>query len=341
MSLKLLGHIGSPYSRKLRSYLRYKQIDFQWIQTNTPEAMELPASKIPIIPVVYFKDENFGIGHTDSSPLIKSINNTYEKRSTSPNEPVLSFLCDLLEDFADEWVNKMMFYYRFKYNGNHNSRFLLLATNPSMDDQELNEFSKMFENRQTETLSKVICSNNECCKFLEQNYVKILQIWDSILSSNNFLFGSRPSSADFSFFGQFSQLVLVDPTPREVASRNSLRVRPWCELMEDLSGMDITTNSWIHKDFLMNSQPHQDLFKEVNDIYLPLLKANYIALEEGKDEYSVRLEGIVWKQSTSRYHKKCLRNLVGSYQSLSSDDKDFVRRIGINMGICNNLSSHL
>ena len=341
MSLKLLGHIGSPYSRKMRSYLRFKQIDYQWIQTNTPEAMELPASKIPIIPVVYFKDENFGIGHTDSSPLIKSINNTYGNISTSPNEPVLSFLCDLLEDFADEWVNKLMFYYRFKYNGNYNSRFLLLATNPSMDDKELNELSTIFENRQIETLSKVICSNDECCKFLEQNYVKILQIWDSILSNNNFLFGSRPSSADFSFFGQFSQLVLVDPTPREIASKNSFRVRPWCESLEDLSGMDITTKSWIHKDLLMTSKPHQDLFKEVNDIYLPLLKANHIALEEGKDEYSVRLDGIVWKQRISRYHKKCLHSLVESYQNLSSNDKDFVRRIGINMDICDNLSSHL
>ena len=341
MTVKLLGHLGSPYSRKIRSYLRYKQIRFEWIQTNTSEAMELPASKIPLIPAVYFDNENFGVGHTDSTPLIKLINDRYTERTTTPDDPVLAFLCELLEDFADEWLNKMMFYYRFRYNGIYNSRFLLLATNPSMDERELEEFAKMFENRQIRVLSKLICVDDKCCQFLEKEYLRTIKILDALLSQSSFLFGTRPSSADFAFFGQFSQLVITDPTPSKLASENGFRLRPWCELMEDLSGMDLSTKNWLERHILKTSKPQQDLLQEVNNIYLPMLNANFMAFKNGKNEFSVILKGVQWKQNINKYHVKCLHNLCNSYKSLTSEDKDFVKFLGINTVIFENISSRL
>ena len=73
MSLKLLGHLGSPYSRKFRAFLRYKQIPFEFIRSQTEEADLLPKSKIPIVPAIYFPDESYATGHTDSTPLIRRI----------------------------------------------------------------------------------------------------------------------------------------------------------------------------------------------------------------------------------------------------------------------------
>ena len=201
MSIKLVGHVGSPYSRKLRAYLRYKQIPFEWIQSNTSKVLELPPPNIPIIPVVYYEAENYSIGHTDSTPLIQSMNKTYIRRSTSPSDPALGFLNHLLEDFSDEWLNKIMYYYRFKYNGFRNSEFLLLASNPSVDKCALKEIAEIFQKRQTHNLPQIIGTNDNSGDFLETHYIKIIKLFDDILSKDNFLFGSRPSSADFGFFG--------------------------------------------------------------------------------------------------------------------------------------------
>ena len=138
------------------------------------QVLDLPPPIIPIIPVVYYERENYSIGHTDSTPLIQSMNKTNHRRSTSISDPALDFLNHLLEDFSDEWLNKIMYYYRFKYNGFRNSEFLLLASNPSMDEKELKEIAEIFRNRQTHKLPQIIGKNDNSGDFLENHYIKII-----------------------------------------------------------------------------------------------------------------------------------------------------------------------
>ena len=341
MCIKLVGHIGSPYSRKLRAYLRYKQIPFEWIQNNTSQVLDLPPPIIPIIPVVYYERENYSIGHTDSTPLIQSMNKTCIRRSTSPSDPALDFLNHLLEDFSDEWLNKIMYYYRSKYNGFRNSEFLLLASNPSMDENELKELAGIFQNRQTHNLPQIIGTNDSSGDFLENHYIKIIKLFDDVLSNNNFIFGSRPSSADFGFYGQFSQLILTDQTSRETYLRNGMRLRPWCEFMDDLSGIDLNTTSWVQRDVLKGSDVHKNLLQEVNDVYLPVLYANFLAFKNGKSEFAVDLRGIRWKQKVNKYHAKCIRQLHNSYNALLPEDKNFVKSLGVHFDVNGKISSRL
>ncbi len=51
----------------------------------------------------------------DSTPIIRKLEATYERRSVIPEDPATAFINDLLEDFADEWLTKAMFHYRWYY----------------------------------------------------------------------------------------------------------------------------------------------------------------------------------------------------------------------------------
>ena len=314
----------------MRSFLRYKRIQYEWIQSNTYEAESLPPPTIPIIPAVYFENEKFSVGHTDSTPLIQTLNEICLQRTTIPPDPVLRFLNELLEDFSDEWLNKIMFYYRFNFDANRNAQFLLLATNPSMEEKVLNELSRVFEQRQVNRLSQIFDLNAKSMNFLETCYVNVLKLFDDILRENNYIFGSRPCSADFGFFGQFSQLVLTDPAPADIALHNTIRLRPWCELMEDLSGLDLSNAQWMTRDYIKSSESHKRLLQEVNDIYLPILNANFTALINNQNDFTVDLRGCLWKQNVNKYNAKCLRQLCKSYDILSYEDKMFIKSLGIN-----------
>jgi len=46
--LKLVGVIGSPYSRKLCAVLRFRQIPFHWVPQNTESSAGFPAGPLPL-----------------------------------------------------------------------------------------------------------------------------------------------------------------------------------------------------------------------------------------------------------------------------------------------------
>jgi hypothetical protein len=58
-----------------------------------------------------------------------------------------------------------------------------------------------------------------------------------LLQQSCFLFGGRPSAADFAILEQLTCLALFDPTPAAVTLEESARVYAWVEAAEALSGL--------------------------------------------------------------------------------------------------------
>ena len=92
------------------------------------------------------------------------------------------------------------------------------------------------------------------------------------LSVCPFLFGNKPSSADFSIFGQLTQLIGFDPTSRKIAHEISSRTVAWVDIMEDLSGINPNESDWTT---LENSpETLKEILKEVGKVYVPALLQN-------------------------------------------------------------------
>ena len=109
-ALRLIGSQMSPYSVKLRSYLLYKGIPFEWI-TRGPRTEKLYQrhAKVQLIPLVIFPD---GSSMQDSTIIMEHLEALHPEPSMQPREPAVRFLSELLEEFGDEWCNKLMFQYR-------------------------------------------------------------------------------------------------------------------------------------------------------------------------------------------------------------------------------------
>src|SRR5579862_297369 len=89
--LKLVGGYGSPYSRKMRAVLRYRQIPFRWIMRGSSADVGIPPVPVALIPVLVFPgtpDEAM----IDSTFQIKRLESMYPERSLIPHDPALAFL---------------------------------------------------------------------------------------------------------------------------------------------------------------------------------------------------------------------------------------------------------
>ena len=150
------------------------------------------------------------------------------------------------------------------------------------------------------------------------------------MSKHPFLFGNRPSSADFALFGQLSALIGFDPTSRALAHEISPRVVAWQDLMEDLSGLKPNESDWIN--FKDAEQNLLSLFQEVGKVYLPALLANSRAINQEEKTWTAEIDGAKWEQKSFPYQAKCLKWINNEFQKLNESDQKQIKEFLIKTG---------
>ena len=139
------------------------------------------------------------------------------------------------------------------------------------------------------------------------------------LANLPFLFGYRPSSADFAIYGQLTQLIGLDPTSRAIAHKNSLRTVAWINGLEDLSGINPEKSPWVNLEELPESM--KSLLKEIGHVYVPALLENNKALENGDETWETEIDGSTWSQKTFNYQGKCLQWINQEFYALTDMDQ--------------------
>jgi glutathione S-transferase len=319
--LRIVGAPGSPYSRKLRAVLRYRRIPHAWVQMGSSSARDLPRPRVELLPQLVFPGAREAL--TDSSPLIRRLEAEYAGRSVIPDDPALAFLDALLEDYADEWLTKAMFHYRWAFAPDVAQAAALLPRWRRTDEPEEAAVAagKMFAERQIGRLG-LVGSNPTTAPVIEDSYVRLLGLLDARLRDARFVLGARPAACDFGLYGQLTQLAGFDPTPRAIALERAPRVVAWLDLVEDLSGLEPSDADWLSRDAAAPAL--RPLFAEVGRVYAPFLLANADALARRADRVECQIDGQRWVQKPFAYQGKCLSWLREGHAALASGDRAVV-----------------
>jgi len=325
---KILGAPGSPYSRKLRSVFRYRRIPFTWANRNSKEDVNTPKVPVNLLPVLVIPGENgdYSEAKIDSTPIIRFLEAEYSDRSVIPTDPIMAFIDYLIEDYADEWLTKAMFHFRWAHKRNVDFAGSILPrwTLNQLSDEEIEPLSKNISERQIERL-RYVGSNETTGEFIEESYQKFIELLSNHLVGRRFVLGDRPGSSDFGIFGQLTQLAQTDPTCRDLTLDVAPRVFAWCDNVEDLSGLEPRESDWIESDQIPETLT--EIFQEIGRTYAPFLLANAEAVAEGKEEWESEIDGKLWKQMPFVYQAKCLTWIREEFGKLDDDQKGKVLQL--------------
>ncbi len=321
--LAILGAPGSPYSRKLRAVLRYRRIPHRWVLNFSKEARDLPKPPVQLLPVLVFADATGRPAEAaiDSTPLIRRLEREHAGRSVVPAAPALAFLDALLEDYADEWLTKCMFHYRWAFEADAAFASHVLPRWGGIDksDAEIAPLSEAFAKRQIERLW-VVGSSPTTAPVIEASYRRLLALLDARLAESPFVLGWRPAACDFGLFGQLTQLVQFDPTPLAIARAQAPRICAWLDVVEDLSGLAVDEAAgWLGGGALPETL--RALLGEVGRVYAPFLLANARALDQRLEKVECTIDGRAWVQQPFPYQGKCLRALREGYAALPAGER--------------------
>jgi glutathione S-transferase len=306
--LRLHGALGSPYSMKMRALMRYRRIPHAWVQDNAARMALVPKVKAPVIPLIEFAD---GTVENDSTHLTRLLEARFSGRSVIPDDPSIAFLAFLIEDFADEWLTKAMFGYRWlaEVDQRQMSRWLMFDALPGTGDAAQVAMAQAFRDRQVGRMGLVGCTEANF-PLIAASARAVLDALEAHVSDGMFLFGTRPSEAEFSLFGQLSQLG-VDPTPEALLRRDTPLAYRWLAHIDDLSGVD---GEWGGVRPVV-----QPILKVIGEVYLPFLIANAAAVEAGAPEVRLEAMGMTLVQPPFRYQAKCLATVRAAFAALTPD----------------------
>jgi len=327
--ISLMGVPGSPYTRKMLAVLRYRRIPYQLILGSHTQTAPTgrPEPRVRMLPTFYLPDAD-GVMQavTDSTPLIRRFEAEYDGRRAVPGDPVLALIDALIEDYADEWLTKAMFHYRWAYEADISKAGSVLPVwaRAPQDDATLAINNRMISDRQIARL-RYVGSNPTTARVIESSYERFLDAFEDHLRSHRYLLGKRPGTGDFGIYGQLTQLAHFDPTPMAVTVARAPRVYGWSGLVDDLSGVEPAESDWFDTGALPDTLMR--ILGEIGRVYPPLLLANAAALKAGDKQVQTIIDGSQWVQDPFVYQGKCLAWLRRDHAALSPADREHFDRI--------------
>ena len=307
---RIFGSEMSPYSIKVRSYFRYKQIPHEWL-LRTGGLMEeyKKYARLPIVPTVVTPEDE---GLQDSTPIMEALEKKFPEPSIHPKDPDLRFLSQLIEEFGDEWGNKWMFHYRWKREVDQvaTAKRLVAEMMAGATEEQMAPMVDQIQERMSGRIG-VVGSNETTSPVIEGSFRDGIALLETHLAQRPYLFGERPCFGDFGLAAQINA-ASTDPTAGAILEENAPSVCAWHERMleptddGDFESVDVIGKSL--EPFLNGPVRH----------FLTWSAANAEAIAQGADEMKTEVNGQPWTQSVGgpqKYHAKSLKELRRKFAS--------------------------
>jgi len=268
--------------------------------------------RLPLVPVVVTPDDE---GWQDSTPIIERLEADFPEPSIHPGDPVLAFLSALVEEYGDEWGNKLMFHHRWWRDVDQLATAWVLARGRMLraSDEEVERAAGKIRHRMVER-GHFVGSSEATAPLISACFRGLLDILEKHLASRPYLFGACPAFADFGLAPQIYECAL-DPGCAGIIRAGHERTLSWCyRMMEPRSLGPFET--WASLESTLTPLLH-----DVGHSFLPWSVANAAALAAGQTEFEVQLETGLYRQHPQKYHAKSLKVLQTRYALVADKDK--------------------
>ncbi|MBI1252182.1 MAG: glutathione S-transferase family protein [Alphaproteobacteria bacterium] len=310
---RLFGAELSPYSIKVRAYLRFKGLEHEWIARNMGNQAEFQRyAKLPLIPVLVDANDR---AFQDSTPIIESLETQFPEPSILPDDAALRFVSALLEDYADEWLNKAMFHYRWSYEADQLSAAERLAQAMFADAEGVDVQSVAASVRERMMGRRHhVGSSADTAPVIEAAFTRLLANLEAHLASRAYLFGARPALADFGLAAQCAQL-LSDPTPGAIMRAQAPCVVAWTQRTMNAASVE---GAFESLDALAPTLK-PILSADIAGVFLPWMAANADAMNEGAESLSLEIAGAAYQQAPQKYAARAYSELKAKRRAQNSD----------------------
>ena len=301
---RIFGNEMSPYSVKVRAWFRYKAVPHLWLQRSQHREEFEARARLPLIPLVITPDDR---ALQDSTPIVEALEEAFPEPSIHPDDPALRFLSALIEEYGDEWGNKLMFHHRWHSEVDRRATALVLARS-FLPDGETAAVEALADQVRERMVGRVhFTGSSEANAPLISRYLDdLLAILEAHLESRKYLFGARPAFADFGLAPQLYEASL-DPTAAGIIRARAPNVLAWGHRVLEPRN-DGPFEGW---DSLKETLA--PLLANAGAFFLPWSRANSDALEAGAESFSVDLPGGAYVQGPQKYHARSLVALRQKY----------------------------
>lgn len=309
----IIGRPESGYSVKVRSAMRSKRLPHEWVDRclRTEKRFQSHA-RVQLIPLVILPD---GRSLQDSTPILEHLERESPEPSWHPTDPGLRFLSELLEEYGDEWVNKLMFHHRWAHPADQKARSATLARG-LLAGHPLRMFApiaaRVVAARMIPRMALAGANENNA-PILVESFANLVDLLEAHLGARAYLFGGRPAFGDFGLFAQLHQ-ALLDPTAGARLRARGPAVVAWIERMlaPDTAG-DFETFEALEPTL-------RPIFaREVGPRFLAWDIANERALAAGQAQTELEMEGRLYYQRTFKYPAQTLSILRTKFEGARTD----------------------
>jgi glutathione S-transferase len=233
-----LGWRASPYTAKTRAYFAARGVPWEDVQPHLGQLLAITRRRVGriVMPVVITPA---GEALQDSTAIIDRVEGDAGAPSVYPDDPTQALAALLLELYADEWMPVIIMYTRWRMS-EENRVFIHDEFGRSM----LPGFPRWMRDRAGAKTAAAMSRYLPLLGVHPQTEAPIrawaeetLAALDAQLIGAPFLFGGRPSVADFALYGPIYAHFWRDPGSRPMAEAHPALMR-WVRALTDGAAID-------------------------------------------------------------------------------------------------------